>query len=93
MGIKLAFQDEADFSGIGAKREPLRISNVIQKAFIEVEEKGTTAAAGSAVVAAVPDSLDIPIPPREFYVDHPFIFYFRLNKLGLNLFVGRYKSP
>ncbi|KAF2879679.1 hypothetical protein ILUMI_26485 [Ignelater luminosus] len=94
LGIKLAFQDEADFSGIGAKRESLTISNVIQKAFIEVEEKGTTAAAASAVIVEEAELLEVsPIPPKEFYANHPFIFYLRLNKLGLNLFIGTYKSP
>ncbi|KAF2893506.1 hypothetical protein ILUMI_12666 [Ignelater luminosus] len=92
LGIKLAFEDEADFSGIGANQENLTISNAIQKAFIEVEEKGTTAAAASAVIVAVSAQIN-PIVPKKFYAEHPFIFYLRLNKLGLNLFVGTYKSP
>lgn len=48
MGVKSAFGGNADFRGIGAHEENLLISEVIQKAFIEVEEKGTTAAAATA---------------------------------------------
>ncbi|KAF2887646.1 hypothetical protein ILUMI_18527 [Ignelater luminosus] len=40
--FKLALQDEADFSGIGAEQQNLKIRKVVQKVFIEVEETGTT---------------------------------------------------
>ncbi|KAF2896171.1 hypothetical protein ILUMI_10007, partial [Ignelater luminosus] len=47
MGIKAAFEDIADFGGIGARKEELKISEVVQKAFIEVEETGTAAGAAT----------------------------------------------
>lgn len=48
MGIQLAFQDEADFSGIGARQQNLSISEVVQKTFIEVEETGAAVATANS---------------------------------------------
>lgn len=92
LGVVDAFEDFADFTGIGANQEPLKISKVIQKAFIEVEEKGTTAAAATAVIPIVGLSASIgPIePPKEFLADHPFLFILKHNN-GI-LFVGRHLS-
>ena len=52
MGAIAPFDETADFSGIGGKRE-LKISNVIHKAVVELNEEGTVAAAATAVVIAV----------------------------------------
>ena len=84
MGMRRAFT-RLGFSGI-AKGGGLRIRNVIHKAFIKVDEKGTEAAA--ATVVSMEDSV---IP--EFVADHPFLFLIRDNLTGSILFLGRLVKP
>jgi serine protease inhibitor len=86
MGMGLAFSPSADFSGM-ATREKLRIDAVIHKAFVAVDEKGTEAAAATAVVIK-PSSLQS-APPGTFRADHPFVFLIRDNRTGSILFMGR----
>ncbi|KAF2895114.1 hypothetical protein ILUMI_11059 [Ignelater luminosus] len=90
LGIKDLFEDTADLRGILAEQENLSVSEVIQKAFIEVDEKGTTAA---ATTFALIDIRSGNSNSAFFNADHPFLFYLRLNKVGINFFVGRYISP
>jgi serpin B len=90
MGMPDAFKLMiADFSGITTK-EPLFIREVVHKAFISVDEAGTEAAAGTAVI--VPPSAP---PPGlvEVTVDHPFIFLIRDIETGTILFIGRVVNP
>ena len=75
----------ADFSGM-ASSGPLYISAVAHKAFIEVNEEGTEAAAATAVVMADSGA------PR-FYIDHPFLLLIRDTKHGTILFMGRVMNP
>jgi serpin B len=96
MGMPRAFDaDKADFSGMTGNHE-LFISAVIHKAFIDVNEKGTEAAAATAVVmrgpTAVPPRFQLP-PPPVFRADHPFIFLIRDNRSGGILFMGRVTDP
>ena len=71
LGVSQAFSDDADFSGI-TRAEPLRISAVVHKAYIDVDEQGTEAAAATAVVMwAWPPSGP---PPVTMVVDRPFLF-------------------
>ena len=89
MGMKEAFKEMiADFSGINGRRE-LFISNVLHKTFVEVNEKGTEAAAASALRI----SIGLEPPPPVFRVDRPFIFIIRDNKTGSILFMGRLVNP
>jgi serpin B len=92
LGIVDAFEDNADFTGIGANQEPLKISKVIQKAFIEVEEEGTTAAAATAAIAVSRSGGIRKIKQSEFVADHPFVFILSHNSAA-HLFVGRYSAP
>jgi serpin B len=89
MGMKDAFISKADFSGMTGNRE-LCISEVIHKAFVDVNEEGTEAAAATAVVMR---AKGIPPPPIEFKADHPFIFLIRDMKTETILFMGRVMNP
>ena len=87
LGMSLAFSDSADFSAMAEKA--LKISMVKQKTFIDVNEKGTEAAAvtyiGMATTAFRPEE------PRtvDFFADRPFLFTIRENSTGAVLFIGQ----
>jgi serine protease inhibitor len=90
MGMTDAFLEKADFSGMNGKRD-LFISEVIHKAFVDVNEEGTEAAAATAVVVRT-----TAIGPKEipvFRADHPFLFLIRDNDSGSLLFIGRMMNP
>ena len=78
----------ADFSGIDGTKG-LFISAVIHKAFIDVNEKGTEAAAATAVVAGK----SLASVPVEFRADHPFLFMIRESRAASILFIGRVMNP
>ena len=93
LGMTLAFSNEADFSGISTV-EGLNISAVIHKAFVDVNEEGTEAAAATAVVIAPTAApVDDPQEPAVFRADHPFVFVIRDNRTGAVLFAGRVTNP
>jgi serpin B len=95
MGMVAACSEtEADFSGISGQQPGLCISSVIHEAFVEVDEKGTEAAAATAVLGALMLSR-IHLPPRipVFRADHPFIFLIRHVESGTVLFLGRVMNP
>ncbi|MCK9590477.1 MAG: serpin family protein [Methanoregula sp.] len=91
MGMPMAFSPEADFSGMDGTKS-LFIGDVIHKAFVEVNEEGTEAAAATAVVmklsAVVPENT---IP--EFRADHPFLFLIQDDETETILFIGRVVNP
>jgi len=91
LGMPLAFSDTADFSGV-AKGDGLKLSDVFHKAYVEVNEKGTEAAAATGGVM-VPTSAGPPIRMEVFRADHPFFFVIRENGTGSLLFAGRLASP
>jgi serpin B len=89
MGIKLAFDARrADFSNM-TSRDQLFIKHVIHKAFVDVNEAGTEAAAATAVVM---EARSLP-PPAIFRADHPFVYLIRDNRTGSILFLGRVTDP
>jgi serpin B len=91
LGMPVAFKlGAADFSGITGTRE-LAISAVVHKAFVEVEERGTEAAAATGVV--VGRMAAIAQPPVIFRADHPFFFLIRDTSTGTILFLGRLVRP
>ncbi len=90
MGMKAAFDAEkADFSALSKAR--ISIGQVFHKGFVRVDEKGTEAAAASAVVMAPAGAP--PQPDVELKVDRPFLFLIRDTKSGLVLFWGRVVDP
>jgi len=88
LGMSDAFEPEkADFSGITGQKD-LWMSDIFHKAFVEVNEKGTEAAAGTGF-ALVKSALPEPV----FRADHPFLFLIRDNHSGSILFIGRVINP
>jgi serpin B len=93
MGMPSAFDKHAaDFTGMAEKRE-LYISAVIHKAYIDVNEEGTEAAAATGVVIARALAMQRPQQPVVFRADHPFVFVIRDNRSGSILFMGRVVDP
>lgn len=103
LGMQRAFVNPADakrgaqFDGISASSDPeqrLYIGAVAHKAFVEVNEKGTEAAAATAVMmaagAAMPTMVDF-MP--KFRADRPFVYLIRDNQTGTILFIGRLVAP
>jgi serpin B len=93
LGMTDAFSDsKANFTGI-ATAEKLYISAVLHKAFVEVNEKGTEAAAATAVVIRTKGVFEPPADPKVFKADHPFMFLIRHRATGEILFLGRVMEP
>jgi serine protease inhibitor len=80
LGMGVAFTDQANFSGMSAA--PVKLSFVKQKAFVTVDETGTTA--GASTVTGV-----VPVALRQMRVDHPFIFVIRERETGTIVFMGK----
>jgi serpin B len=92
LGLNSAFNEKiADFSRM-SKEKGIHISEVIHKAFIEVEEEGTKAAAATAVIMVGRSLAKIPEESKVFKADHPFLYLIRDSKTGLVLFMGRLNS-
>jgi serpin B len=88
MGMPTAFTDAADLSGIDGQRD-LYISKVFHKTWVEVDEKGTEAAAATGVGISTMAVMQ----PAVFNADHPFLFLIRDKRSGAILFMGRVSDP
>jgi len=86
LGISEAFGSGANFSNI-ADCEDLYLSEVVHKAFVDVNEEGTEAAAATAALIA------LMCMPMEFRATHPFIFFIKENLTGAILFMGHVMNP
>jgi serpin B len=89
MGMTDAFSLTADFSGMTGTKD-LLIDKVVHKAFIDVSEKGTEAAAATAVVIR---EKSMPVNVVTFRADHPFMFVLRDNATNNILFIGKVANP
>jgi serpin B len=95
LGLGDAFTGAADFSGLieGAGPGDLVISKVLQKTFLDIDEKGTEAAAATAIMM---ERTAIFVPeedPVEFRADHPFLIALRHKPTGTVMFLGRVEAP
>ncbi len=88
LGMTDAFSDAADFSGITSDAR-LSISAALHKAFIDVNERGTEAAASTAIAIGLTSAP----PGAVFHADHPFVYLIRHNRTGAVLFMGRVVNP
>jgi serpin B len=88
LGMNSAFSPGADFTGM-SRRSNLYITAVVHKAFVDVNEKGTEAAAATGVVVG-DEAMHEEI---HFRADRPFLFVIRHETSGTILFVGRVADP
>ena len=97
LGMARAFSpNEAQFDGMTTSQDPanrLYIALVVHKAFVEVNEKGTEAAAATGVAMAVAAAPVSVLFTPTFRADRPFLFAIRDVKTGTLLFLGRLTSP
>ena len=94
LGMNIAFDARrADFSRMASLETlggNLYIADVVHKAFVEVNEEGTEAAAVTSVGVEV---TSVPLPPPQFIVDRPFFFAIRDNETKTLLFMGIVTEP
>lgn len=92
LGMVKAFEEGvADFRGMDGTRD-LFLGTAVHKAWIDVNEEGTEAAAATAV-GAVGAGMPPPETPTPFVADHPFFFYVRDTKAKTILFAGHVADP
>jgi serpin B len=92
LGMRLAFSEaQADFSGM-IRAPRVHVSAVVHKAYVDVNEKGTEAAAATGVAVAL-SSAQAPRSVAIVRADHPFFFLIRDNSTGSVLFMGRLTTP
>uniref|UniRef100_A0A673LT87 Serpin B6 n=1 Tax=Sinocyclocheilus rhinocerous TaxID=307959 RepID=A0A673LT87_9TELE len=90
MGMEDVFDPQkVNLSGMSSNNN-LVVSKVIHKAFVEVNEEGTEAAAATGITIT---TTSMPLPPKTFIADHPFLFFIRHNPSNSILFYGRFCSP
>jgi serpin B len=92
LGMVKAFSRDADFTGITTAGE-LHISTIAHKAYIDVDEQGTEAAAATAVAMRTLAMVAPRQPPVNVVVDRPFLFAIIETGTGLPLFLGQVTEP
>jgi len=91
LGIRDAFDmKKANFAGMDGRPDSLYIASVLHKAFVDVNEEGTEAAAATGVAMKLKAS---PTPLPIFRADHPFVFLIQETATGSILFIGRVTDP
>jgi serpin B len=93
MGLASLFDEsKADLTGLNEYEEDksMFVDDVIQKAFVEVNEEGTEAAAATGLIMK---ANSFQFPDHYYELNKPFLFYIRDEETGLNLFSGRLMDP
>lgn len=90
LGCPTMFSRDADFSGIREQKD-LKVSDVIQKAIVEVDEEGTVAAAATSFSFEFLECAVI--KPRRIICDHPFLFFIRDDEKEMTIFDGQVLKP
>lgn len=88
LGMPIASTDLADFSGIDGKMD-LQLSLVVHKAFVQVDEIATEAAAATGAVLGTTSAP----PPAAIHLDHAYLFLIRDHATGTVVFLGRVSDP
>ncbi|XP_074364790.1 serpin-ZX-like [Apium graveolens] len=92
--LKLVLPFSAGLTNMVDASWPLLVSKIVHKSFIEVDEKGTEAAAATVACMAVGCSMYRPIEVKiDFVADHPFLFVIRENTTGMVQFIGHVLNP
>jgi serpin B len=91
MGLRSAFGSGADFSGMASG--PMRLDAVKHKAFVEVNEEGTEAAAATGAAVALVSAAPVKPKPFQMIVDRPFLFAIEDSTTGAILFIGIVVDP
>ena len=93
LGMPLAFNNDADFSGITKNHRKIKLRKAIQKSFIKVDEEGTEAVTLTMTYGVPGGITRQKAPPPIFRADHPFIFIIRERTTSSILFIGRVTNP
>lgn len=92
MGMEIPFTASADFSKITGNQD-LFISDVLHKTYIDLDEKGTEAAAVTAIIMARGAFMKPEQEVKTFYANKPFMYIIRENTTGSFIFIGKVTNP
>ncbi|XP_050093789.1 antichymotrypsin-2-like [Anopheles aquasalis] len=92
LGMGRMFSDAAEFPGLLESDGALKVSKAVHKAFIEVNEAGTEAAAATGLDIMLMSAVYSPQPVMEFKADHPFI-YVLMSQDKRVYFIGKVTNP
>lgn len=91
MGIQRIFSPKAQFGGIS--KTPLTVGDILQKTYIKVDEKGTEAAAATAVIMRLTSAAPAKKRPIEMTVDRPFVYFLVETTTNTPVFAGIVMNP
>ncbi|MCM3176814.1 serpin family protein [Cytobacillus horneckiae] len=90
LGMPTVFTSQAELTKVIDDEGPFAVSEVKQKTFLEVNEKGTEAAAATSVAIV---KMSLQDQPFHIEMNRPFFFTITDNDTGMNLFMGTISNP